>query len=157
MLPHFAGTVELASHGLFPSIPDSFESRSVCHPSTPVCHWLYTKYMPKPDTRLVWSSTNGDLRKQESKHISPQVSLPPRQQTVYLHHESKGRAGKGVTLLKGLALNAVDLAALAKTIKQACGSGGTIRDGVIEIQGEQREKIAALLRDLGYKVKIAGG
>jgi translation initiation factor 1 len=50
-----------------------------------------------------------------------------------------------------------DLTALAKSLKQICGSGGTIKDGVIEIQGEHREKIAAHLAKLGYKVKIAGG
>jgi translation initiation factor 1 len=76
---------------------------------------------------------------------------------VYLHRESKGRAGKGVTLLRGLVLTDPDLASLAKMLKQACGTGGTVKDGVIEIQGEQREKIAETLKKLGYKVKIAGG
>lgn len=119
--------------------------------------------MPKPEDRLVWSSELGDLRKAPAKTARKDSSgpgtphLPPGAQTVYLHHESKGRAGKGVTLLKGLALPPADLAALAKTLKQACGTGGTVKDGVIEIQGEQREKIAALLRGLGFKVKIAGG
>jgi translation initiation factor 1 len=46
---------------------------------------------------------------------------------------------------------------LAKTLKQACGSGGTVKDGVIEIQGDQREKIADVLQKLGYKTKMAGG
>jgi translation initiation factor 1 len=76
---------------------------------------------------------------------------------IYLHHESKGRGGKGVTLIKGLVLSEVDMSALAKKLKQACGTGGTIKDGVIEIQGEHREKIADFLRKLGYKVKVAGG
>ena len=112
--------------------------------------------MPSTYSRTVWSSEQGDLRNQERKPAVA-TSLPPAQQTVYLHRESKGRAGKGVTLLKGLALNEADLSALAKTLKQACGSGGTVKDGVIEIQGEQREKIAEALRKLGYKVKLAGG
>ena len=76
---------------------------------------------------------------------------------VYLHRESKGRGGKAVTLVKGLALSEVDLSTLTKKLKQTCGSGGTVKDGVIEIQGEQREKIADTLRKLGYKVKVAGG
>jgi translation initiation factor 1 len=46
---------------------------------------------------------------------------------------------------------------LTKTLKQSCGSGGTVKDGVIEIQGDQREKISEVLRKLGYKVKLAGG
>ncbi len=74
-----------------------------------------------------------------------------------LHRESKGRGGKGVILLKGLVLSEPDLAALAKILKQACGTGGTVKEGVIEIQGDQREKIAEVLRKLGYKVKLAGG
>jgi translation initiation factor 1 len=112
--------------------------------------------MPTSHSRTVWSSEQGDVRNQQRKPAAA-TSLPPAQQTVYLHRESKGRGGKGVTLLKGLALNEADLSALAKTLKQACGSGGTVKDGVIEIQGEQREKIAEALRKLGYKVKLAGG
>jgi translation initiation factor 1 len=109
-----------------------------------------------PSSRIVWSSEQGDQRNPVQKPVTVN-SLPPQQQTVALHRESKGRAGKGVTLLKGLALSEADLSALCKTIKQACGSGGTVKDGIIEIQGEQREKIAETLRKLGYKVKIAGG
>lgn len=84
-------------------------------------------------------------------------ALPPQQQTVYLHRESAGRGGKAVTLVKNLALSAEGLKSLAKRLKQECGTGGTVKDGVIEIQGEHREKIAGLLMKLGYKVKIAGG
>ncbi len=62
-----------------------------------------------------------------------------------------------MTLIKNLVLTEADLQALAKTIKQAVGSGGTVKDGVIEIQGEHREKIAEVLRKLGYKTKLAGG
>lgn len=112
--------------------------------------------MPKSDYRTVWSSEQGDLRKQNWEPEQT-VSLPPHQQTVYLHRESKGRGGKTVTLVKNLTLSGPDLKALAKTLKAACGSGGTVRDGLIEIQGEQREKIAEALRKLGYKVRIAGG
>lgn len=112
--------------------------------------------MTPSNSRTVWSSEQGDLRDNHKKTKSV-TSLPPQQQTVSLHRESKGRAGKGVTLLKGLVLSDADLTALTKTIKQSCGTGGTVKDGVIEIQGEQREKIAELLRKLGYKVKLAGG
>jgi translation initiation factor 1 len=113
--------------------------------------------MPPSNSRTVWSSEQGDARNSKDHKPATVKSLPPEQQTVYLHRESKGRAGKGVTLLKGLALSEADLTTLAKTVKQACGSGGTVKDGVIEIQGEQREKIAEVLRKLGYKVKLAGG
>ena len=112
--------------------------------------------MSKSENRTVWSSEEGDLRKQR-QNPSGTASLPPQQQTVYLHRESSGRGGKAVTLVKNLMLSADDLKALAKKLKHECGTGGTVRDGVIEIQGEQRERIAEVLRRLGYKVKIAGG
>jgi translation initiation factor 1 len=118
--------------------------------------------MPKDDHRTVWSSEQGDLRKKKdlTPGSSPKrrgESLPPVQQTIYLHRETSGRAGSPVTLVKNLALSADDLKALAKQLKQACGTGGTIKEGVIELQGDQRQKAAALLQKLGYRVKIAGG
>jgi translation initiation factor 1 len=112
--------------------------------------------MPRDDKPTVWSSEQGDLRKQPARP-AVKTSLPPQQQTAYLHRDAKGRGGKTVTLVKNLTLNEADLTALAKTLKQACGSGGTVKDGVIEIQGEHRPRIAEVLRGLGYKVKIAGG
>jgi translation initiation factor 1 len=112
--------------------------------------------MTKDDNRIVWSSDQGDLRKKEDSHRSAN-SRPPGQQTVYLHRDSKGRRGSSVTLLKNLSLSPTDLKELAKRLKQACGSGGTVKEGVIEIQGEHREKIAEELQKMGYKVKIAGG
>jgi len=112
--------------------------------------------MPRNENQTVWSSEQGDLRK-KSAQPGGVVSLPPQQQTVYLHRDSKGRGGKVVSLVKGLVLSEADLTALAKQIKQACGSGGTLKDQVIEIQGDHREKIAEILRKLGYKVKLAGG
>jgi translation initiation factor 1 len=112
--------------------------------------------MSKNDHHTVWSSEHGDLRK-KSRLTATAKSLPPQQQIVYLHRESSGRSGKGVTLVKNLVLSVDDLKALVKKLKQECGTGGTIKDSMIEIQGEQREKIANILRKLGYKVKIAGG
>lgn len=118
--------------------------------------------MSKNDDRVVWSSEQGDLRKKKDLTPGPSPSrrgesLPPAQQTVYLHRESSGRGGKAVTLVKNLMLSADDLKSLAKKLKQECGTGGTIKDGIIEMQGEQRQKIAGVLQRLGYKVKIAGG
>lgn len=114
------------------------------------------------NNKTVWSSEHGDLRKKKDLTPNPSPtrrgeSLPPQQQTVYLHRETSGRRGNAVTLVKNLVLSADDLKTLAKKLKHECGTGGTIKDGVIEIQGEQREKIAGILRKLGYKLKIAGG
>jgi translation initiation factor 1 len=112
--------------------------------------------MTKNESRTVWSTNQGDLCKQKSPSRNIK-SLPPSQQTVYLHRDSKGRGGKAVTVLKNLVLSENDMHELAKRLKQACGSGGTVKENTIEIQGEQREKIADALVKMGYRVKIAGG
>lgn len=118
--------------------------------------------MPKEQARTVWSSDDGDQRKKNALTPNPSPkgrgeSLPPQQQTAYLHRESGGRGGKVVSVVKNLVLSEKDMKSLAKKLKQDCGTGGTVKDGVIEIQGEHRQKMAALLQKLGYKVKIAGG
>lgn len=76
---------------------------------------------------------------------------------VRLARETKGRKGAGVTLVTGLPLAERDLAALAKRLKTRCGVGGAVKDGVIELQGDQRDKLAPLLEAEGYRVKRAGG
>jgi translation initiation factor 1 len=76
---------------------------------------------------------------------------------VRIHRETKGRGGKGVTLIKGLPLPETELKALAAKMKQHCGTGGTVKDGVIEIQGDNRDKLLAWLLAQGYKAKLAGG
>jgi translation initiation factor 1 len=112
--------------------------------------------MSKNKSRKVWSSSGGDQRKQEQRSSNTK-SLPPQQQTAYLHRESGGRGGKVVSIVKNLTLSEDDMKSLAKKLKQACGTGGTVKDGTIEIQGEHRQKMADVLQKLGYKVKIAGG
>lgn len=76
---------------------------------------------------------------------------------VRLHRETKGRKGAGVTLIRGLPLADAELASLAKTLKARCGVGGAVKDGVIELQGDHRERIRELLEAEGYRVKLAGG
>lgn len=112
--------------------------------------------MSKSDSHTVWSSDHGDLRKRAG-HRTTVESLPPNRQTAYLHRDRKGRGGKGVILVKNLTLSEEDMKNLVKKLKTACGTGGTVKDGQIEIQGDQREKITALLQEMGYKVKFAGG
>lgn len=108
------------------------------------------------NNKTVWSSEDGDLRKKEQTSTHAK-SLPPQQQTAYLHRESGGRGGKVVSVVKNLILTEDDLKAIAKKLKQECGTGGTVKDGMIEIQGEHRQRMAEVLTKLGYKVKIAGG
>lgn len=76
---------------------------------------------------------------------------------VRVSRETKGRAGKGVTLVKGLGLEGEALTALAKALKATCGSGGTVKDGVVEVQGDHCDKVVAYLAAKGWKVKRAGG
>ena len=76
---------------------------------------------------------------------------------VRVSRETKGRAGKGVTLVKGLPLDALALAALGKQLRTACGSGGTAKDGTLEIQGDHVERVMALLTAHGFRVKRSGG
>lgn len=88
----------------------------------------------------------------------PPPPPPPKKQiTAKLSRETAGRRGKGVTVVSDLGLTDAELQALATTLKQKCGTGGTAKDGRIEIQGDHRDRLAAELEKLGYKVKRAGG
>ena len=71
--------------------------------------------------------------------------------------EKKGRGGKAVTVVRGLTMDAASIERVAKALKAACGSGGTVKDGVVEVQGDHRPKVMALLAAEGHKVKAAGG
>lgn len=83
--------------------------------------------------------------------------LPPAQQDLRVQVSRKGRKGKSVTIVSGFAHNSKTLEALAKKLKSQCGSGGTVKDNTIEIQGEHATKLVSLLVDKGYKAKISGG
>ena len=85
------------------------------------------------------------------------AARPASDGIVRVSRETKGRAGKGVTLVKGLALEDAALAALGKQLKALCGSGGTVRDGVIEVQGDHCERVMEHLKKGGWTVKRAGG
>lgn len=76
---------------------------------------------------------------------------------VRISRETKGRGGKAVTVIRGLALDPAALDAMGKRLKAACGSGGTVKDGTIEVQGDHADKLTALLSGLGHRVKRAGG
>lgn len=84
-------------------------------------------------------------------------SVPEGDGIIRVSRETKGRKGKGVTLIKGVPLPASELKKLAKELKARCGTGGAIKEHVIEIQGDQRDLLVQLLTDKGFKVKKAGG
>ena len=81
-------------------------------------------------------------------------AIPAR---VRVGREVAGRGGKTVSVISGLPLATADLEALASRLKKLCGAGGAVRDGVIEIQGEHRDRLVAELRRLGYDAKRSGG
>ena len=85
------------------------------------------------------------------------AAVPAGDGTVRVSRETKGRGGKAVTLVKGVVVDAAALDQLGKQLKAACGSGGTVKDGVIEVQGDHVERVMAALQKLGHKVKRAGG
>ncbi len=85
------------------------------------------------------------------------AAQPPSDGIVRVSRETKGRGGKAVTLVKGLQLEAAALAALGRELKAACGCGGTVKDGVIEVQGDHCDRLMQLLQAQGHTVKRAGG
>ena len=87
----------------------------------------------------------------------PVPDLPPNQQDLLIQVSRKGRKGKSVTIISGFAHKTETIEALAKNLKAQCGSGGTVKDNSIEIQGEHASKLVSLLVKKGYKAKISGG
>ena len=93
-----------------------------------------------------------------SKCICPVVKPEiPSDGVVRVGRETKGRKGKGVTIVTGVPLRGGDLSKLAKALKKKCGTGGTVRDGVIEIQGDHRDLLVTELQKHGWTVKKSGG
>jgi translation initiation factor 1 len=76
---------------------------------------------------------------------------------VRIRRETKGRKGKGVTTLSGFSMSESELKVLAKQLKQKCSTGGTVKDGMIEIQGDHREILKVELEKRGLTAKLAGG
>lgn len=101
-------------------------------------------------------STNRDYKYDEPAS-SQAATLPPAQQDLRVWLDSKHRAGKQVTLVKGFVGADEDLQALARELKSKCGVGGAAKDGEIIIQGNFRDRMVELLVKAGYKAKKAGG
>jgi translation initiation factor 1 len=87
----------------------------------------------------------------------PTTEAPKKPPTLKVGRETAGRRGKGVTTVFDIPLDESGVRELAATLKQRCGTGGTVKDGRIEIQGDNRERVVAELEKLGYKVKRVGG
>lgn len=83
--------------------------------------------------------------------------LPPNQQDLRVQASRKGRKGKTVTVISGIQHSPDQLKSLAKKLKAQCGSGGTVKDDTIEIQGDHAQKLVEVLKDMGYGAKVSGG
>lgn len=114
------------------------------------------------NSRLVYSDDIGSdcpkCRKPLNKcRCQKSDAAPKKDGTVRVSRSTAGRKGKGVTTVTGVPLAGKELKELAKKLKQKCGSGGTVKDGVIEIQGEHRDLLVEELQKQGWTVKRAGG
>ena len=112
--------------------------------------------------RIIYSTGAGSLcpncRRPVREWVCPKgVPGAAKPAAVRVGREVKGRAGKGVTTVTGLPMSLSDIESLATRLKRRCGSGGTVRDGVIEIQGDHRDGIVAELTKLGWPAKKSGG
>lgn len=101
---------------------------------------------------LVYSTDIGRIKQEESKQERPKGDG-----IVRIQRETKGRKGKGVCVVTGLDMEDAELKLLAAQLKKICGCGGAIKDGSIEIQGDNRDKIKEFLMKQGHTVKLAGG
>ena len=108
--------------------------------------------MTARDDRLVYSSAKGRIAEAAA---SPRA--PRGDGIVRVRRETQGRGGKTVTSIAGVGVAEDALKQLAGELKRLCGTGGTVKDWVIEIQGDHREKIVLALQQRGYTVKLAGG
>ena len=97
-------------------------------------------------------STNPDFTYEEEAEAEP-ATIEPQKQNLIVTIDRKGRGGKQVTLVSGFIGTSDDLAELGRTLKVKCGVGGSAKDGEIAIQGDFRDRIVAILKDMGYKAK----
>lgn len=108
--------------------------------------------MKDDNSRLVYSTETGRIKEEKS---APQRDKGDG--IVRIQRQTKGRKGKGVCLVTGLDLDDTQLKLVAAELKKVCGCGGAVKDGVIEIQGDMRDKIKVHLEKKGHTVKLAGG
>lgn len=114
---------------------------------------------------LVYSTEHGDtcpdcrqpLAQCQCTEQAERARLAELDGIVRIRRETSGRKGKGVTILDGIPMPSGELKALAKELKKRCGTGGAIKEGVIEIQGDHRDLLKGELEKRGYRVRLAGG
>ena len=113
------------------------------------------------EDRIVYSTEQGRICPRCGSPVNQCVcrkqAAPSGDENVRVSREKKGRKGKGVTLIKGLDMNSAALKSMSKRLKIMCGSGGTVKEGLIEIQGDHIERILDYLKKQGVKAKRSGG
>lgn len=107
---------------------------------------------PFDDLDIVFSTDKGRIRPEKK-----QPAAPKGDGIVRVGRETKGRKGKGMTIITGVPLHPEGIRNLARQLKQKCGTGGTVKGGIIEIQGDHRDLLVIELEAMGYTVKRAGG
>jgi translation initiation factor 1 len=112
--------------------------------------------MSKKHREGIVYSTNPDFVFDDTRQVE-ETTAPPQQQQLRVMLDKKQRGGKQVTLITGFKGSVADLEKLGKTVKTLCGSGGSVKDGEILIQGDFRNKVLDYLIKNGYKAKLAGG
>ena len=110
--------------------------------------------MARRDRDLVYSTTDGDLRRARPPQKREHAAAGGR---VKVRRETAGRRGKAVTTVTGVPVSDDELRALAGRLKKRCGVGGSAKGGVIELQGDHREAVMEVLRSEGYDAVLAGG
>ena len=108
----------------------------------------------KPGSRVVYSTDDGDLRKAPDRGLKERRADGDR---VKVRREVAGRRGKAVTTVSGVPVDDAGLKELAGKLKKRCGVGGSVKNGVIEIQGDHRDVVVQMLEAEGYKPVLAGG
>ncbi len=106
------------------------------------------------NSKLVYSTESGRIHLQDEARVPV---VPAVDGIVRIRRETKGRKGKGVTTVSGIPVDPDKLKFIAKSLKKLCGSGGSLKYGVIEIQGDHRDRVKGELEKQGYTVKLAGG
>ncbi len=106
------------------------------------------------NSHLVYSTDSGRIKPSQEQPSNTSVS---KDGIVRIHRETKGRKGKGVSVVHGLGLDEKALKALCTELKKKCGCGGAVKNGLIEVQTDDRTKLKSLLEEKSFSVKLAGG
>ena len=113
--------------------------------------------MPEDNSKLVYSTGSAVPRKEKTADRNFTAAAGPAKSRTIIRLDRKGRGGKSVTMIEGLRISAKDGEKLLKQLKAKLGTGGTLKDGSLEIQGDHCDAVMAELTRIGYKPKRSGG